>query len=137
MRVVIDTNVLVSGLLVKGSPADAVRHAWERGAFELVTSEWQLDEIRRVSRYPRLAKRVRPHEFGRLVGRMRRSALVVSDLPKVTVSADPDDDAIVTTALAGGAAWLVTGDVVHLLSLRNVGGVAIVSPNAFLEATGL
>ncbi len=137
MRVVIDTSVLVSGLLVKGSPADAVRRGWERGAFELVTSERQLDEIRRVSRYPRLAKRVRPHEFGRLVGRMRRSALVVSDLPKVTVSADPDDDAIVAAALAGGAAWLVTGDVVHLLSVRNVGGVAIVSPNAFLEATGL
>lgn len=137
MRVVIDTNVLVSGLLVKGSPADAVRHGWERGAFELVTSEWQLDEIRRVSRYPRLAKRVRPHEFGRLVGRMRRSALVVSDLPKVTVSADPDDDAVVATALAGGAEWLVTGDAGHLLSLGNVGGVAIVSPSAFLEGMGL
>ena len=137
MRVVIDTNVLVSGLLVKGSPADAVRHGWERGAFELVTSEWQLNEIRRVSRYPRLAKRVRPHEFGRLVGRMRRSALVVSDLPKITVSADPDDDAIVATALAGGAAWLVTGGAGHLLSLGNVGGVAIVSQSAFLEAMGL
>lgn len=113
MRVVIDTNVLVSGLLVKGSPADAVRHGWERGAFELVTSEWQLDEIRRVSRYPRLAKRVRPHEFGRLVGRMRRSAL------------------------AGGAEWLVTGDAGHLSSLGNVGGIAIVSPSAFLEAVGV
>ena len=75
-----------------------------------MTSERQLDELRRVSRYPRLAQRVRHHEFGRLVGRMRRSALVLSDLPEITVSADPDDDAIVATALAGDAEWLVTGD---------------------------
>lgn len=132
MRVVIDTNVLISGLLVKGSAADDVRRAWERRAFELVTSEWQLDEFRRVSRYPRLAQRVRPHEFGRLVGRMRRSALVLSDLPAIPVSADPDDDAIVATALAGDAEWLVTGDAGHLLSLGSVGGIAIVSPRAFL-----
>ena len=88
MRVVIDTNVLISGLLVKGSAADDVRRAWERRALELVTSEWQLDEVRRISRYPRLAKRMRPHEFGRLIGRMRRSALVLSDLPEITVRAE-------------------------------------------------
>ncbi len=50
--------------------------------------------------------------------------------------AHADDDAIVATALAGRVEWLVTGDAGHLLSLGSVGGVAIVSPQAFLEATG-
>jgi len=136
VRIVIDTNVLISGLLVRGSVADQVRRAWERGGFELVTSERQLDEIRRVSRYPRLAARVRPHEFGRLVGRMRRHAIVLPDLPSIHVSPDPDDDAIVATALAGGATWLVTGDAGHLLALGNFEAITIASPKAFLEATG-
>lgn len=77
MRVVLDTNVIVSGLLRRGSPADFLRQAWVDKRFTLVTSELQLDELRRVSRYPRLRKYLSPHEVGRLVGQIRRHAVVI------------------------------------------------------------
>lgn len=50
MRVVLDTNVVLSGMLRKNSPADLLRQAWEERRFTLVTSEWQLEELRRVRR---------------------------------------------------------------------------------------
>ncbi len=54
MRVVLDTNILISALIVPGGAPDALYQTWRAGQFTLVTSEEQLDEFRRVTRYPRL-----------------------------------------------------------------------------------
>ncbi|MDZ7800941.1 MAG: putative toxin-antitoxin system toxin component, PIN family [Trueperaceae bacterium] len=133
MRVVLDTNVIVSGLMRKNTPADLVRQAWEAHRFTLVSSEWQLEELRRVSRYPRLQRYLRPHEVGSLVRQIRRAAIVLEFLPVIEASPDPDDDPILATALAGEAAWLVTGDKGDLLTLRKAHGVRMVTARAFLE----
>lgn len=136
MRAVLDTNVLVSGLLRAGGPPDLLRRAWESRRLTLVTSEWQLDELRRVSRYPRLKSRFAPHEAGRLVGQIRRIALVVDPASVVGISPDPDDDALIATAIAGDAHYLVTGDKNHLLALQHVGSVRIVTARQMLEFLG-
>ncbi len=133
MRVVLDTNVVLSGMLRKNSPADLLRQAWEERRFTLVTSEWQLEELRRVSRYPRLQRYLRPHEVGSLVGQIRRRAIVLEVLPAVEASSDPDDDPILATALAGEAEWLVTGDKGDLLTIGKVRRVRIVTVREFLE----
>lgn len=133
MRVVLDTNVVLSGMLRKNSPADLLRQAWEERRFTLVTSEWQLEELRRVSRYPRLQRYLRPHEGGSLVGQIRRRAIVLEVLPAVEASSDPDDDPILATALAGEAEWLVTGDKGDLLTIGKVRRVRIVTVREFLE----
>lgn len=127
MRVVLDTNVFISGLLRAGSPPDLLRQAWESRHLTPFTSEWQLDELRRVSRYPRLRHRFAPHEAGRLVSHIRRVAILVEPALKVAVSPDPDDDVLVATAIAGDAQYLVTGDRSDLLALVKVGGVRIVT----------
>lgn len=137
MRVVLDTNVLISGLLRPASPADLVVRAWVERRFTLVTSEWQLDELGRVSRYPRLRASLTPHEVGRLIGRMRRHAVVFASLPAIAVSRDPDDDPLVATAIAGDAHWLVTGDKGDLLALKKVHGIKIVSARELGEVLGL
>jgi len=137
LRVVLDTNVLVSGLLRSGSPADLLRQAWEDQRFGLVTSEWQLDELGRVTRYPRLKKHLNAHEVGRLVGRMRRYAHVLDVLPSIAISPDPDDDPLLATAIAGEADWLVTGDKGDLLGLRKVKGVKIVTARTLTEVLAL
>lgn len=49
MRVVLDTGILLAALITFGTPPDLVYRAWRKRAFELITSEWQLDELRRVS----------------------------------------------------------------------------------------
>lgn len=133
MRVVLDTNVVLSGMLRKNSPGDLLRQAWEERRFTLVTSEWQLEELRRVSRYPRLQRYLRPHEVGSLVGQIRRRAIVLEVLPTVEASSDSDDDPILATALAGEAEWLVTGDKGDLLTLAKVRRVRIVTVREFLE----
>ena len=133
MRVVLDTNVIISGLLRAGSPPDLLRQAWESRRLTLVSSKWQLDELRRVSRYPRLKSRFAPHEAGRLVGQIRRVAVMVDPASGVAVSPDPDDDPLIATAIAGDAQYLVTGDKNDLLALQSVSGVRVVTARQMLE----
>ena len=54
MKVVLDTNVLISALISPHNPPDLILQSWLAGDFELLTSEDQLEEIRRVSRYAHL-----------------------------------------------------------------------------------
>lgn len=132
MRVVLDTNVLLSTLISPGSVPDRIYRAWEEGRFELVTSEWQLGELRRATRYPKLRKYVKPHEAGTMVRGIRREALVLERLPAVGLAPDPDDDPLLATALAGEAGYLVTGDR-GLLSLGRVEHARILEARAFLR----
>ena len=105
MRAVVDTGVLISALISDRSYPYRVLELWLSRAFELVTSEWQLEEIRAVSRYKRVAPLVASHEVGGLVNRMRKRAIVLSDLPRVDYSPDPDDNPVIATALAGRASY--------------------------------
>ncbi len=66
MRVVLDTNVLVSALLMDSSrPAQLISH-WRQGRFTLLTAAPQLEELMRVTRYPKLRARLKPALPGRL-----------------------------------------------------------------------
>jgi putative PIN family toxin of toxin-antitoxin system len=66
VRVVLDTNVLVSALLMEASlPARLLAH-WRQGRFTLLTATPQLDELTRVTRYPKLRARLKPALAGRL-----------------------------------------------------------------------
>ena len=62
MRIVLDTNVLVSALTTRGTPPDLLYEAWVESEFELVTSATQLAELERVLGYSRLRAFVRPVE---------------------------------------------------------------------------
>ena len=81
MRVVLDTNILISALLLTHSaPAQAVI-AWRRGQFELVTCELQLQELRDVTRRPKIRTLIRPAMAGELVNQLRSMALMAGKLP--------------------------------------------------------
>lgn len=117
MRVVLDTNVLVSALLVELSPpAQLVAH-WRRGGFSLLTASPQLDELMRVTRYPKISARIKPALAGRLINDLREVAVVVETLPQVDVSPDPYDNYLLSIASGGVADYLVTGDKPHLLAI--------------------
>jgi putative PIN family toxin of toxin-antitoxin system len=137
LRVVLDTGILLAALITSGTPPDLIYRAWRKKAFDLITSEWQLEELRRVSRYPRLRKYLKPAEVGALVSGLRRQAAVLQKLPRVEFSRDPDDNPILATAIAGGAAYLVTGDKRDLLSLGKVETVQIVTARTFADRLGL
>ena len=87
------------------------------GKFELVTSEFQIGEFKRVSRYPRVKRFLKPERAGLLINALRESALIVRVIDRFESSAGEDDNAIISVALAGKAKILVSGDVQHVISV--------------------
>lgn len=133
MRVVLDTGVLIAALITRDTPPDQIYQAWRKKRFELITSEWQLDEFRRVSRYSRLRRFLKPVEAGNMINGLRYHALVLSELPRIDVSPDPDDNALFAMAVAGETDFLVSGDKRDVLALKKIENARIVSARQFLR----
>lgn len=101
MRVVLDTGIFMSAFMnTEGYPRQAV-NLWLDKEYDLITSEWQLGEMRRVSRYPEVSERITAHEMGFLINRLKRRTTVLEDIPEVDYSPDPDDNSIIATAIEG------------------------------------
>ena len=77
MRLVIDTNVLLSALLSSASPPAQIVALWRSRKFELLTATEQLDKISRVTRYPMIRARLPAPLAGRLMNRLRNLAVVL------------------------------------------------------------
>jgi hypothetical protein len=131
MRVVIDTNIIVSALIAPAGKAAAVINAWLDGQFALLTCAAHLDELRSTLQKPRVAELVKPHKAGRLVNQIKRFAEDVGPLPSVERSPDPTDDFLLAMSEAGNADYLVTGDKGGLLALDRHKATRIVSARDF------
>ena len=92
MRVILDTNILISALIVPHGAPSYLYQCWRRNRFALVSSEEQLDEFRRVTRYPRLERFLNPALAGTMVNEVRALAVLTGPLPRVEVSPDPADN---------------------------------------------
>ena len=132
MRVVLDTNVLVSALLVQTSKPAQLLADWRRGGFELLTCEMQLAEIRDVTRRPTLRALIRPALAGELVNHLRGIALWIDTLPTVDRSPDPFDNFLLSMAQGGQADVLVSGDKRGVLALKSHGTCRIVTVRQFV-----
>lgn len=134
MRVILDSNVLLGALISPHGPPDMIYRAWRAARFELVTSAVQLDELRRVSRYPKLKAILPAHRIGTMVNNMQRAIVLgaLPPLPDGIEASDPNDEFLLAMALAGEADYLVTGDRrAGLLQRGSVGRARIVTPAAF------
>jgi hypothetical protein len=101
-----------------------------------LTSAEQLDELNRVTRYPKIRSRIVPALAGRLINELRDIAVLVEDLPTVTVCPDADDNYLLATASAGAADFLVTGDKRDLLGIGRYQGTRIITVRGFLTSHG-
>lgn len=131
MRVILDPNVIISGLLsASGAPARLLE-AWTRGAFEIVVSEGLLTELARALDYPKVAKRIGSAERSELLELLRSEAEVVPDPsgPPPRASTDPGDDYLIALS-AEQRAPIVSGDK-HLTDLASER--AILTPRQFLD----
>lgn len=137
-RVVIDTNVLISGLIQKsGFPFKVVKF-WEDEVIVLITSIATIEEAERVLNYPKIRKRyaLTNDDISRTVSNLLKYSVLVEDPPIPNViEQDPDDNKILATALAGKADYIISGDM-HLLTLKNYRGIEIVTPKRFCEIVG-
>jgi len=132
MRLLIDTNVLLSALMSPGSSSAQVLALRRSRRFDVLTGAEQIDEIARVTRYPKIRARITQALAGRLVNEFRDAAVLVENLPKVDRSPDPDDNYLLALAEAGHAQMLVTGDKL-LLTLERHKFTRIVTPAALVE----
>jgi putative PIN family toxin of toxin-antitoxin system len=110
LRVVLDTNVLVSGLAYPGSVPGRIVAAWRQGGLDVVLSRYILDEMGRV--LPRLARvRMTPAEIRDLADSFMFLADIVDPEGEQDANLrDPADQPVLLTLLAAQADYLVTGD---------------------------
>jgi len=135
MRVVLDTNVLLSALISPHGSPDVIYRAWRAARFEIVTSSAQLEELRRASRYPKFRSVLQPHRVGTMVNNLQR-ARVLQQLPTDVEADDPFDAFLLAMAKMGDADYLVTGDHrAGLLQRGHFGRCRIVTPSVFCTAT--
>lgn len=128
-KVVLDTNILVSALGWHGNPHQIFEECIF-GEIELVISEQQLDELRRVLNYPKFSfTQEQKDTFLSLV--LEIGTLVELQGKVHVIIDDPDDDIILETALLGSAVCIVSGDP-HLLRLKKFVGIPIVTASEFL-----
>lgn len=132
MRVVLDTNVLLSALISPHGAPDTIYRAWRAARFEVLTSTTQLAELRRASRYKKFQAVLQPHRVGIMVNNLQR-AVVLERLSTEGVEADdPSDTFLLAMALSGDADYLVTGDRrAGLLKRGSIGRTRILSPARF------
>ncbi|WP_070157776.1 putative toxin-antitoxin system toxin component, PIN family [Sphingobium phenoxybenzoativorans] len=137
MRAILDTNVLLSGLLAPGGIPALLIEAWLDRTFTLISHAIQLEEIREVSRRDKIRALVRPAAVGRLVNQITLIADMPDKLPVVARSPDPRDDFLLALCEAGAADWLVTGDKADVLALGHHGTTQIISARSFANQLGL
>lgn len=137
MRILLDTNILVAGLLTPKGPPGQLLSAWLQGTFTLVTSEEQLDKLARVLSYPRLEERIDAIQARDILENLEVLAAMAADLPTISQAPDPADNVILATAVAGEADAVVSGDKAHVLALGGIGGIPIMTARAALEYLGM
>jgi uncharacterized protein len=129
-KIVIDTNVLVSGLLFSGLPGEIVS-LWKNGTIRPLCSKEIVDEYLRVLAYPKFKLSESEIDFI-LTNEILPYFDVINVKPgKSFVTADPEDDKFIWCALAGSAKAIVSGDE-HLLKLTNC-SVSVLTVAEFLQ----
>ena len=127
MRVVLDTNVIVSGILSTTGAAHAIMDWARRGQFDLVTSVILLDEVEEV-----LERFVSKALASETRAALEELAAVVDARVVPRVSRDPDDDHVIAAAVEGLADYVVTRDG-DLISLGTYHDVVFIAPAAFAQ----
>jgi uncharacterized protein len=129
VKLVTDTNVVVSGLLWLGNPGRLLAAA-AAGQVTLYTSPALIAELHTTLAYDKLAERMQRSGLTRheLLQRYVNVAILVqpSAVPRVVLN-DPDDDQVPACALAARADLIVSGDRKHLLPLGSYQGIPIVN----------
>jgi putative PIN family toxin of toxin-antitoxin system len=130
VKVVLDTNVFVSGVFFSGPPFQILQ-AWKNGKIQLVVSPEISDEYRHVGEI--LAGKHPAIDLEPMLEYVMQNVVVIS-APSLReqVCVDPDDDKFLACALAGGSNLVVSGDK-HLLQVSGYQNIEVLNPRDFLD----
>jgi len=130
MRIVLDTNVFISGIFFSGPPSQILK-AWENQSFQIVLSQQILDEYQRVaedlsSKFP-MIDMLPIIELVTIHGQF-----INTQGFDISVCEDPDDDKFIECAVAGKCKTIISGDR-HLLKLTGYQGITVLNPRNFVD----
>jgi putative PIN family toxin of toxin-antitoxin system len=130
MRIVLDTNVFISGIFFTGPPYEILK-AWRDGRVQLLISPSILDEYQRIG--AELALQFRDVDLKPFLDLLTVQAEIVlaPTLPPV-IRDDRSDDKFLEAAVAGNASYIISGDK-HLLTLSEFQGIQILKPRDFAQ----
>jgi putative PIN family toxin of toxin-antitoxin system len=130
VKIVLDTNVFISGVFFGGPPYQ-ILDAWRHGKIEIVLSEDIFDEYQRIA--TELSRQLKGIDISVFLDLLTVNAIWVF-APRIpfSVSTDPDDDKFISCALASRTKVIVSGDK-HLLNISGFRGVEVLTPRSFLE----
>jgi uncharacterized protein len=129
VRIVLDTNVLISGIFWSGTPSKILEY-WVSNKYQVLTTQPILEEYNNVLN--RVSKGKKESLVNAWMLFIVENGIVVNVRKKFKLSSDPDDDKFIDCAVSGSADFIVSGDD-HLLDLKSVLNVTILKPNSFLE----
>jgi putative PIN family toxin of toxin-antitoxin system len=132
MRLILDTNILLSALLSPlGAPAKLL-DAWERNSFTLVTCDALIAEFREVAGRPFFRARLRASAAELIAADLHEFSFSCRDLRSGPVAPDPKDSYLLALAESSQAEFLVTGDK-ELLSLKQHKSTRMITPATMIE----
>lgn len=135
LKVVLDTNLFISGLINPLGPPAQLLNAWRRYAYILITSREILEEIERVLTYSHIVKKyhLSREVIESNISLIKQEAIVLFDTIKLNViKSDPDDNKVLACALEAKAQYIISGDD-HLLNLGQYQDIKIITAREFLK----
>ena len=134
MRVVLDTNVLVSGTFWRGASSKILEMADKR-LLEMVLSKELIEEYYQVISREEIMDKIEDKNLilNKSVSKLIKDAIIVEPLEKLNiVDEDMDDNRILECAVEGSAEFVITRDN-HLLKLKEFREIKIITPDEFLR----
>jgi putative PIN family toxin of toxin-antitoxin system len=135
MIVVLDTNVVISGILIPDSPPGKVVDLWADGALTVAVSPALIEEYLGVLLRPKFRRLGSIEDWQKLLESLLSLANTVTVLPKSlleVIAEDPPDNRVLKCAAASSAGCIISGDR-HLLALERFAAAVILKPAVFLE----
>ena len=130
MKIVLDTNVLISGIFFSGPPYQILK-AWQEGKIKVIVSEEILSEYQRVAE--ELSSQFPSVDANRILELITIHAEIVDATDfQITICEDPDDNKFIACALASKSKIIVSGDK-HLLNVSGYEGIKVVKPLEFTD----
>lgn len=130
MKIIIDTNVLISGIFFTGPPYQILQ-GWRDGRFNLILSKEIFDEYRRVAE--RLSLQFKSIDIHDILDLIAINAEFFQPIKlSQNICTDPDDEKFISCALSSNSKIIVTGDK-HLLKITGYKGIEIITPKAFIK----
>lgn len=130
MRIILDTNVFISGIFFSGPPSQILK-AWGNHSFQIVLSQHILDEYQRIAE--ELSSKFPTIDILPIIELVTIHAQFVDTQGvDINICEDPDDDKFIECAIAGKCETIISGDK-HLLKLSGYQGVIIMNSRNFVE----